>query len=436
MTIPLDNLYDYIFKHIKNLICHNDVQNVFYTLKSTGRTKSSWHLKSLFCYDQEPLNFSLYENNFNDKKDLFLYEYGEPNDFSIPIGQKITSMQNIAGHPRVSCSVYDKNLLLHSEINSEDLKKYEKNGFLGVYYWSHAFIALDWYRFAKYDNAIKMLPKTDFNNDFNVYCRAWTGSREYRLKFLDLLKKNEIDSVSSIFFNDYYDQTHYSDYKIEQSRWQFNKNNIDNLDNINFRNMDSSASATYNTFDYKNSAIDVVLETVFDEKKIQLTEKILRPIACGKPFILVSEKGSLEYLKSYGFKTFGSLINESYDNIKEPLKRLDSIVKTMKSISNLSQQEKNNLFLEMHKIAEYNRNWFFSENFFEIINSELKNNLKFALNELDNPKYQTAKYPRLIQRAYRRYKKYFAPSQQQYAEMIISEIPERIKLSKKNIGKY
>jgi hypothetical protein len=134
MTIPLDNLYDYIFsltghnnknlimyrfdphgaKHIKNLICHNDVQNVFYTLKSTGRTKSSWHLKSLFCYDQEPLNFSLYENNFNDKKDLFLYEYGEPNDFSIPIGQKITSMQNIAGHPRVSCSVYDKNLLLHS----------------------------------------------------------------------------------------------------------------------------------------------------------------------------------------------------------------------------------------------------------------------------------------------------------------------------------
>jgi hypothetical protein len=49
-----------------------------------------------------------------------------------------------------------------------------------------------------------------------------------------------------------------------------------------------------------------VAETVFDTR-IHLTEKTLRPIACGHPFILAAGPGSLKYLQTYGFRTFSPL---------------------------------------------------------------------------------------------------------------------------------
>jgi len=456
MTIPLDNLYDYIFsltgqtnknlrmyrfsphgsKNIKNLITHNNAGNLSVTDPQSGIMHQSWHQKLLFCYDQEPLDFNYYSNNTDDVKNTFVESSNTNFTGSDPLSEKIFEKQNLSAHRTVPYSIYDFKLLLHSEKNSEDLKKYEKNGFLGIYYWAHAFIALDWYRFARHDIKLKSLQKENFNNDFNIYCRAWDGSREYRLTFLSLLKKNNIDNLSNIFFNETCNNIHYSEYEPENKKWEFKKTSIDNIRFCTFRNIDSSASATYNPDDYNDAAIDIVLETVFDKRKIQLTEKLLRPIACGKPFILVAEHGSLEYIKSYGFKTFGNLIDENYDSITDPRKRLESITKTMNLISSLGQQEKNNLFLEMHKIADYNKNWFFSDDFFNIINSELKNNLENAFEKLDDPVYQTAKEIRTIFRAYKMYKKYLPQENQKDISLFLQDCKKRIELSKKTIGKY
>jgi len=455
MTIPLDNLYDYIFsltghtnknlimyrfepygsKNIKDLIVHNNLDDI-YGYDDKKEKLFSYHYKLLFCYDQEPLNFDLYMSKHFDesRKNIFEKIEGQKNKFNNSLGKKLIRKMNIAGHPSVPVSVYDKSVLLHSEKNSEDLKKYEQNDFIGAYYWSHAFIALDWYRFADHDKSLKFISDIQFKKDFNVYCRAWTGTREYRLKFLELLNKNNIDKKSNIFFNENCDSEHYSTYPINEKQWEVDIKNIDNLTCCIPRNVDSSASATYESDDYQTSAIDVVLETVFNKNKIQLTEKILRPIACGKPFILVSDKESLKYLKSYGFKTFEYLIDESYDLIENSKDRLYAIVETMKKISNLPKKEKNQLFFEMHKIAEYNKKWFFSERFFDIINSELEDNLTCALDMLDHPCYQTGKNLKLEYRTYRRYQKHLSGESKKFADMIIEEYPARIELSKRNIG--
>jgi len=455
MTIPLDNLYDYIFsltghtnknlimyrfdphgsKDIKNLIVHNNLDDI-YVYHDTEGELYSYHYKLLFCYDQEPLNFDLYMSNYFDesRKNIFEKMEGQKNQFNSNPGKKLVRKRNIAGNPHVPFSIYDKSILLHSEKDSEDLKKYEQNNFIGVYYWSHAFIALDWYRFAKKDVLLDNMPKLNFNKDFNIYCRDWTGSREYRLKLLELLAKSSIDKKSNIFLSEFINKKHFSEYVTENKKWEPKEKIIKHLVYDGSRVTDSSASSVYNADDYYSSAIDIVLETVFDKNKIQLTEKILRPIACGKPFILVSDKESLKYLKSYGFKTFEHLIDESYDLIENSKDRLYAIVKTMKKISNLPKKEKNQLFSEMHKIAEYNKKWFFSEEFFDIINSELKDNLKDAFSTLDNPKYQSAKEARLAYRVFRRYEKCLSGDSKNLAEKYMSEFPERIELSKKNIG--
>jgi len=457
MTIPLDNLYDYIFsltdhtnknlrmfrfdphgsKNIENLICHNNTEVVFITL-SNSEKRESWHYKQIFCHDQEPLNFEFYNSTeiIESRKKLFFDRAGKKNKINTPIGENWYRKKNIAGHPSVLPSIYDKKILLHSEKNSSDLKKYEKNNFLGVYYWAHAFIALDWYRFAEHDKLLKNIPDTSFIKDFNIYCRSWSGSREYRLKLLSKLKSQDIAKKSNIFFNECDAGKHYCDYKIENKHWELTeqeKNNIKKINYISNQNSDPALSAAYNPDNYKESAIDVVLETVFDQQKIHLTEKILRPIACGKPFILISEKGSLDYLKYYGFKTFDNLIDESYDQIDDPKMRMDKIINTMKNISQLTKGEKNKLYLKMHEIAVFNKNWFFSNDFFNIINQELIKNLSEKLSLLDDPKYQTAKEPTLIYRAYRRYEKYFSDIEKDISQNVISynEYPERIRLNKK-----
>ena len=134
--------------------------------------------------------------------------------------------------------------------------------------------------------------------------------------------------------------------------------------------------------DFVNSEISVVLETIFDGDRIHLTEKILRPIACGHPFILAAGPGSLEYIRSYGFKTFAPWIDESYDQETDSLKRLEKIIQSMEHIQQLQGSELENFSKGIKQIADFNKTHFFSDSFFNSVKSELQNNLDCAYSQV------------------------------------------------------
>ena len=144
-----------------------------------------------------------------------------------------------------------------------------------------------------------------------------------------MILQNDLLSSTSITLSQQDNECHYRDYKFQNTEFQIHSD----LSMFKSNESTSCASADYSQYDYIQSAIDVVLETLFDDTRIHLTEKILRPIACGKPFVLVSTPGSLQYLRDYGFETFGEYINENYDSIQDPLDRLKQIIKLMKDIS-------------------------------------------------------------------------------------------------------
>ena len=72
---------------------------------------------------------------------------------------------------------------------------------------------------------------------------------------------------------------------------------------------------------YKKIGIDIVIETAMEYPYNFITEKTYRPIANGRPFVIVGPAHTLTFLKSLGFLTFSSIIDESYDNIKDPEQR-------------------------------------------------------------------------------------------------------------------
>ena len=145
---------------------------------------------------------------------------------------------------------------------------------------------------------------------------------------------------------------------------------------------DSSASADFNTEDYQSTEIEVVLETLFDDDRLHLTEKSLRPIACRQPFILAATHGSLQYLRDYGFQTFDSVWDESYDTIENPYHRMKAIINVMCDISNWTDTQRLANTQRMEQIVDHNQKHFFSEAFFDLVISELKTNMSKAFRQI------------------------------------------------------
>jgi hypothetical protein len=376
MNIPLDRLYHYIenvaekiygdrviiyrfFPHgSKNI---NNLNTLSCTLWSDRMS-----LPLLWCNDQEPLDYKFYKTHLYQDSSEFSNLLKSVGEYSPP-----TNLNYCRG-------IFEKGLLLHSEKRSRNLKKYQLNNkLIPIYYWSHAVIARDWFRYAEHETFQKSTKKI-----FLIYNRAWLGTREYRLRFFDLLINHGLVDQCQSSVNPIEPELgiHYSLHKFKNPQWRPNTV-LENFFPIN--NAHSHSSADFDTTDYKATDIEVVLETLFDDTRLHLTEKSLRPIACGQPFIFVSTHGSLEYLRSYGFKTFNTVWNESYDQIADPEERLTAIISLMQQISAWDESTKKNKLAQAQAIADYNRQWFFSQHFFDLVINELTTNLKLAFDEFE-----------------------------------------------------
>jgi hypothetical protein len=77
----------------------------------------------------------------------------------------------------------------------------------------------------------------------------------------------------------------------------------------------------------------VVTETIFDYPHTFRTEKIYKPILMAHPFVVAANQGYLKDLRNAGFKTFDTLIDESYDQIDCSQARIERIIDTVRGIS-------------------------------------------------------------------------------------------------------
>lgn len=101
------------------------------------------------------------------------------------------------------------------------------------------------------------------------------------------------------------------------------------------------------------------LFTLFNEAHLSFVndfynEKIFKPIAYKMPFITVSRPGTLRGLRQMGYMTFGSLWDESYDNIINPIDRMDAIINVLISLNKMPKADFNQLLAKAQDIANFN----------------------------------------------------------------------------------
>ena len=105
---------------------------------------------------------------------------------------------------------------------------------------------------------------------------------------------------------------------------------------------------------YKKCFCILVTEARYAQPTGNLSEKTLNAIKCFRPFVLIAAPHTLEYLKSYGIKTFSDFWDESYDQEENHEQRLVKIINTIDSIDKLSIGELKELYTKMLPILEHN----------------------------------------------------------------------------------
>jgi hypothetical protein len=116
----------------------------------------------------------------------------------------------------------------------------------------------------------------------------------------------------------------------------------------------------------------VVTETVYFGNRLHLTEKTFKPICLGVPFVLVSSRGSLRYLRQYGFQTFGDFWDETYDDEPDDFVRLEKISALLTALDRMTSKQKQDLYTAMIPVINHNHCHFYQGTFEQILWQEFQ----------------------------------------------------------------
>lgn len=110
---------------------------------------------------------------------------------------------------------------------------------------------------------------------------------------------------------------------------------------------------------YLRTWFSLITETAFNEEHETacfLSEKIFKPMLCHQPFVLVGHPTSLAWLKKLGFRTFDRWWDEAYDDMVNPINRMQAIVDLTVQLTNKSNSEWLGIYKDMQEVLVHNYN--------------------------------------------------------------------------------
>jgi len=130
-----------------------------------------------------------------------------------------------------------------------------------------------------------------------------------------------------------------------------------------------SVSQTLPIAMYNQSYVNVVVESDIDYvDNFFLTEKTIKSLIVGMPFIVVSTPNFLKNLQQLGFTTYNQLWDESYDSIIDYKSRVDAVIDLCNNLGKFDWESSKSLLME---IQLKNQNNFLNLN--HVADREFKN---------------------------------------------------------------
>lgn len=319
------------------------------TLRNYGERVTDFNY--IAFHDQEPIYLDVHQNLFDE------------------IAKRNLNITTRSG--------FKNGAIVTSEYNSQAVEQLEQfYGWRSYYYFFHGWAALDWFR--GYDKTFLITPveQRTLKYSFINPNRIIGGRRDHRvLLFYWLRKLGVVNDLTSFPKVCPAENTDINNIAVKYSCLYPDINDVINQVELPWNMPGESDHPMHSCWlslfkECANSLAYVVSETVCFGDKLHLTEKTFKPICMQMPFILLSCAGSLEYLKRYGFKTFDSVWDESYDRETDDFLRIEKIGKLLKDIDSLSNHERSQILVHCKPIIEHNYHHFYRGGFETVLWNE------------------------------------------------------------------
>ena len=316
------------------------------SLMNYGRDDIHEH-NYIFFFDQEPIHLNIH----------------------VPTFRRVATY-NMDMH----CTPY----IVTSEKHSENVEYVcHQFGWKSLYYFFHGWAALDWYR--GYDRTFLITPPAErrITKTFVAPNRIIAGERQHRLEVLYHIFKNKLtdNHISCPDVCPAEDISIYEAIKPLAAKYPDIESVFANTSlPMHFKGETDHPmhSCWLSLFDESaESLLYLVTETVATGRRHHITEKTFKPIAMGMPFVIVGTRGSLEYLRSYGFRTFEGIWDESYDLEQDDV-RIARIASLLRSLDELPAAGKQDLFDQAQEVIQHNWNHFYNGGFEAVLWTELQ----------------------------------------------------------------
>jgi hypothetical protein len=328
----------------------------------------------------------------SDPKHIMNYEPGRIQDYFIYCHDQEPVYSDI--HSQMFESVHNRNIDLNcnigpihsamvvSELESDQVDAVcRKYSWTPYYYFFHGWAALDWFRGYHRTSLVIPISKRKTIHSFISTNRIIGGRRDHRVLLMYHLLKHRVSNALISCPK----VCPYENIDIGTIAQSYNSVYPDIVDTLSHAglpwNMPNETGHPMHSYklslfdeNYK-SLVQVVTETSFFGRKWHLTEKTFKPICMQMPFVLVSNAGSLEYIKRYGFKTFDTVWDESYDQEHDDFRRLEKIAQLLAYFDAASTQERLHIQQACQSIVEYNFQHFYGGGFEKILWNEFSNML-------------------------------------------------------------
>jgi len=342
--------YEYIDYELEQLAVETLNKNLCYqTFANDVRwSTADWHEGNLNARHVMPTWYNHYTKEWNDRPEV--YDLTVINHSFEPV---LVDLDKSLWNPEYWFykSKDHMRIVLHSELQSHDIEQLHKWRWPTAYWFSHAYLCSKYYfNHMQHLHIVKEYKSRPLKHPW-IY-----PNRLHRPHRISLLEQIDFSAGCYSFMN--------PDPNGLVYEGPVPANSFDDHTN-------SSAEVDFAILNaWTTSFLHVVSETVWQDK-IHFTEKIFKPIVLHQPFVVLQAPGSLQYLRDYGFKTFGDWWDESYDLIQDPDERLSAIADI---INWIPSQDIHRLQNEMSGVLEHNYRHFF-ENIPDIVLNELRDNL-------------------------------------------------------------
>jgi len=353
--IRIDEIYNNTFwpwidqhvPHTRMFFCDPPGRSDPDALHNFGRDDIEYNY--IFFHDQEPIHLDLHAPLFDDV-------VRRNKDIQLPKNQGLITSEWSSEYADLICDTY---------------------GWCHYYYFYHGWAALDWYR--GYDRTW-LMPGPDqreITHSFIAPNRIVGGKRDHRILLLyhmirDRPKRAWISCPAVC---------PYEDQPIADLAARFHDRYPDASEIFSQANLPwdfpgetghPMHSCWLSLFDLcAETLVYVVTETVYFGRRNHITEKTFKPICQQMPFMIASAAGSLEYLRRYGFWTFGSVWDESYDEETDDILRLEKIAALLRDLDSQTPRELQRIYQATLPVVQHNFQHFYGGDFEHLLWTEL-----------------------------------------------------------------